>query len=174
MVINLDNINVIKIDTGINFFDHMLEQFAKHSGIGLEIKVDGDLEVDEHHTIEDTALVLGEAVRKALGDKRGIERYGFVLPMDESLAMVALDLSGRPSSKIDAEFPTPRVNDFSSEMLVHFLRSFSDSARVALHVQVTGENTHHMFEAVFKGLGRAFSQAINQRNQELPTTKGVL
>ncbi len=172
--VNLDRSELIRIDTGIKFFDHMLEQFAKHSGIGLVIKAHGDLEIDEHHTIEDIALVLGEVVRQALGDKRGIERYGFVLPMDESLAMVALDLSGRPCAKIEAEFATPRVNDFSSEMLVHFLRSLSDSARIALHVRVTGENTHHMFEAVFKGLGRAFSQAINKRSQELPTTKGVL
>jgi imidazoleglycerol-phosphate dehydratase/histidinol-phosphatase len=174
LMVNLDNSKVQKIDTGIKFFDHMLEQFAKHSGIGLEIKVEGDLEVDEHHTIEDTALVLGKAIRQALGDKRGIERYGFVLPMDEALATVALDLSGRPYSKIDADFITARVNDFSSEMLVHFLRSLTDSARIALHVQVKGENTHHMFEAVFKCLGRAFSQAIFQKNLELPSTKGVL
>lgn len=172
--INLDNSNIINIDTGIFFFNHMLEQFAKHSGIGLAIKANGDVEVDEHHTIEDTALVLGEAIRQALGDKRGIQRYGYVLPMDEALATVALDLSGRPYSKINAQFQTPRVNDFSSEMLQHFLRSFSDSARLTLHVQVTGENTHHMFEAVFKGLGRAFAQAINQCNEGLPTTKGVL
>lgn len=174
VMVNLDRLDMIQVDTGIKFFDHMLEQFAKHSGIGLDIKVKGDLEIDEHHTIEDTALVLGKALRSALGDKRGIQRYGFVLPMDEALATVALDLSGRPYAKIDAAFHTTRVNDFSTEMFVHFLRSFSDSARIALHVQVSGENTHHMFESVFKGLGRAFSQAILQRDQALPTTKGVL
>jgi len=174
VMVNLDEPESIQIKTGIGFFDHMLEQLAKHSGIGLVIRVQGDLQVDDHHTIEDTALTLGAALRQALGDKRGIERYGFVLPMDEALAMVAIDLSGRPCAQIDAEFSCPRVGDFSSEMLVHFLRSFAESLSAALHVQVSGENTHHMFESIFKGLGRALAQAITRVNQVLPTTKGVL
>lgn len=174
VIVDLDQPQSVQIETGIGFFDHMLEQLAKHGGIGLVIRVKGDLQVDEHHTIEDTALTLGATLRQALGDKRGIGRYGFVLPMDEALAMVALDLSGRPSAQIDAEFTCPREGDFSSEMLVHFLRSFAESLCASLHVQVSGENTHHMFESVFKGLGRALAQAIVRVNQTLPTTKGVL
>jgi len=174
VAIDLDRPDEVKIATGIAFFDHMLEQLARHSGMGLVIEAVGDLQVDEHHTIEDTALVVGATLREALGDKRGIGRYGFVLPMDEALATVAIDLSGRPYAEIEANFITQRVGDFSSEMFTHFLRSFAQSLSAALHVKVTGENTHHMFEAVFKGLGRALRQAITRVDQQLPTTKGVL
>lgn len=174
VMIDLDQPETVLVETGIGFYDHMLEQLAKHSGIGLVVSVEGDLQVDEHHTIEDTALVLGAVMREALGDKRGIGRYGFVLPMDEALATIALDLSGRPYAQIEAEFTSPRVNDFSSEMLKHFLQSFAESLCAALHVQVKGENTHHMFEAIFKGLGRALRQAIARVDQQLPSTKGVL
>lgn len=174
VTIDLDRGNDVRINTGIAFFDHMLEQLARHSGMGLVLAAQGDLQVDEHHTIEDTALAMGATLKEALGDKLGIGRYGFVLPMDEALATVAIDLSGRPCAAIEANFITPRVGDFSTEMFKHFLQSFAHSLSAALHVKVTGENTHHMFEAVFKGLGRALRQAIQRVDQQLPSTKGVL
>ena len=171
---DLDAEGRIEVETGIGFFDHMLEQIAKHGGFSLVLRCDGDLHVDEHHTVEDVAIVLGNALRKALGDKRGIGRYGFLLPMDESAATVALDLSGRASFVFDAPFPREAVGEMSTEMVSHFFRSLAESLGAALHVSVRGENTHHMVEACFKGVGRSLRQAIRQDGAELPTTKGTL
>jgi imidazoleglycerol-phosphate dehydratase/histidinol-phosphatase len=172
--VDLDAEGRIEVSTGIGFFDHMLEQIAKHGGFSLLLSCDGDLHVDEHHTVEDAAIVLGSALREALGDKRGIARYGFLLPMDESLARVALDLSGRASFVFDAPFPRDAVGEMSTEMVSHFFRSLAESLGAALHVDVKGENTHHMVEACFKGVGRCLRQAIRQEGAELPTTKGIL
>ena len=172
--VNLDTEGRIEVRTGIGFFDHMLEQIAKHGGFSLVLTCDGDLHVDEHHTVEDVAIVMGSALRRALGDKRGIGRYGFLLPMDESAATVALDLSGRASFVFDAAFPRDTVGEMSTEMVGHFFRSLSESLGAALHVSVKGENTHHMVEACFKGVGRSLRQAIRQQGAELPTTKGTL
>ena len=172
--VNLDTEGRIAVRTGIGFFDHMLEQIAKHGGFSLELRCDGDLHVDEHHTVEDVAIVLGNALREALGDKRGIGRYGFLLPMDESAATVALDLSGRASFVFDAHFPRDAVGEMSTEMVSHFFRSLAESLGAALHISVRGENTHHMVEACFKGVGRCLRQAIRQEGAELPTTKGTL
>jgi imidazoleglycerol-phosphate dehydratase/histidinol-phosphatase len=172
--INLDTEDRIDVSTGIGFFDHMLEQIAKHGGFSLVLNCAGDLHVDEHHTVEDVAIVLGNALREALGDKRGIARYGFLLPMDESVANVALDLSGRASFVFDAPFPRDTVGEMSTEMVSHFFRSLADSLGAALQVSVKGDNTHHMVEACFKGVGRSLRQAIRQEGGELPTTKGTL
>ncbi len=172
--VNLDNPHPIIIKTGIGFFDHMLEQLAKHSGMGLTLEVLGDLHIDEHHTIEDTALALGEAIRKALGDKLGITRYGFLLPMDEALTQVALDLSGRSYFEFDGHFNRENVGELSTEMIPHFFRSLADGLHATLHIKTTGENTHHMVESMFKGVGRALKQAITQQGFDLPSTKGVL
>ncbi len=172
--VDLDNAGRIEVQTGIGFFDHMLEQIAKHGGFSLSLLCDGDLHVDEHHTVEDVAIVLGTALREALGDKRGIGRYGFLLPMDESAATVALDLSGRASFVFDASFPRDAVGEMSTEMVSHFFRSLADSLGAALHISVKGENTHHMVEACFKGVGRSLRQAIRREGAELPTTKGTL
>jgi imidazoleglycerol-phosphate dehydratase/histidinol-phosphatase len=162
------------IDTGIGFFDHMLEQLARHGGFALELRCSGDLEVDEHHTVEDCALALGQALDRALADRRGIGRYGFVLPMDESLAQVAVDLSGRPALVFDANFPRDQVGGLSTEMVRHFFQSLSQSLRAALHLEVSGDNTHHMVEALFKGAGRALRPALQRAGSELPSTKGML
>jgi imidazoleglycerol-phosphate dehydratase/histidinol-phosphatase len=172
--VDLDTEGRIEVSTGIGFFDHMLEQIAKHGGFSLLLSCDGDLHVDEHHTVEDVAIVLGSALREALGDKRGIARYGFLLPMDESIARVALDLSGRASFVFDAPFPRDAVGEMSTEMVSHFFRSLAESLGAALHVSVTGENTHHMVEACFKAVGRSLRQAIRQEGAELPSTKGTL
>jgi imidazoleglycerol-phosphate dehydratase/histidinol-phosphatase len=172
--VNLDSGSEIIVSSGIGFYDHMLEQIAKHGGFGLHLHCDGDLEIDEHHTVEDTAICLGTALRKALGNKFGIARYGFLLPMDESQAKVALDLSGRASFKFSASFPRDNVGELSTEMVEHFFRSLGDSLGAALHIEVTGENTHHMIEACFKSVGRAMRQAISRDGTELPSTKGTL
>lgn len=172
--INLDAEEPVVIDTGIGFFDHMLEQIAKHAGLSLELSCSGDLDVDAHHTVEDTAIALGEVLRQALGSKRGIGRFGFLLPMDETEARVSLDLSGRPFSKFEGRIDAREVGGLPTEMVPHFFRSFSDAARAAVHITVTGENSHHMVEACFKGLGRALRQAIRQDGDSLPSTKGVL
>ncbi len=163
-----------EVNTGIGFFDHMLEQVSKHGGFRLELKTDGDLEVDEHHTVEDTAIALGSALRDALGDKRGIGRYGFTVPMDESEARSSLDLSGRGAFVFKGEFPRDNVGELSTEMVEHFFRSLAESLGAALHIEVTGENTHHMVEGCFKSVGRSLRQAIRTEGTDLPSTKGVL
>ena len=162
------------VATGIGFFDHMLDQLSSHGGFRLELSCKGDLEIDEHHTVEDCALALGQALDSALGDRRGIGRYGFVLPMDESLAQVAVDLSGRPAFEFMADFPRDTVGGLSTEMVRHFFASLSQSLGAALHLEVKGDNTHHMVEALFKGTGRALRPALARRGTELPSTKGVL
>ena len=172
--VNLDSANTRSIATGIGFFDHMLEQIAKHAGIGLQLTCNGDIEVDEHHTVEDTAICLGSALRQALGNKHGVNRYGFLLPMDESQSKVALDLSGRAAFAFSADFPRDQVGELSTEMVEHFFRSLAESLGAALHIEVTGENTHHMVEACFKGVGRALRQAVARQGTEMPSTKGTL
>jgi imidazoleglycerol-phosphate dehydratase/histidinol-phosphatase len=172
--VNLDSTSSAGIDSGIGFYDHMLEQISRHGGFGLTLSCDGDLDVDEHHTVEDTAICLGTALRKALGNKFGIGRYGFLLPMDESEARVALDLSGRASFHFSGDFPRDKVGELSTEMVEHFFRSLAESMGAALHIEVKGENTHHMVEACFKSVGRALRQAISRQGSELPSTKGTL
>jgi len=172
--VNLDSARNTRISTGIGFFDHMLEQIARHGGFGLVLECVGDLNVDEHHTVEDTAICLGNALRTALDNKFGIGRYGFLLPMDESEARVVLDLSGRASYKFSATFPRDTVGGLSTEMVEHFFRSLAESLGAALHVEVQGENTHHMVEACFKSTGRALRQAIGRTGTQLPSTKGTL
>jgi imidazoleglycerol-phosphate dehydratase/histidinol-phosphatase len=172
--VDLDQCKKIQIETGLGFFNHMLEQLASHAGMGLILKVTGDIEVDEHHTVEDTALTLGEAIRSALGDKRGINRYGFLLPMDEAEAQVSLDLSGRPYFKFTGEFIRETVGGLPTELIPHFFRSLSETLGAAIHITVTGENAHHMIESIFKAVGRSLRQAIHQQGSVLPSTKGVL
>jgi imidazoleglycerol-phosphate dehydratase/histidinol-phosphatase len=162
------------IATGLGFFDHMLEQIAKHGGFALDLQCSGDLQIDEHHTIEDCALALGSALREALGDKRGIARYGFLLAMDEAEAQVALDLSGRPFFVWEGHFARERVGDLPTELVPHFFRSLAEALGAALHVSVRGENAHHMIESCFKGVGRSLRQAIRLEGSELPSTKGSL
>jgi imidazoleglycerol-phosphate dehydratase / histidinol-phosphatase len=174
VAINLDSSAKTRIHTGIGFFDHMLEQIARHGGFGLVVDCDGDLHIDEHHTVEDTAICLGTALREALGNKSGIGRYGFLLPMDESEAKVALDISGRAAFRFVAHFPRDSVGEMSTEMVEHFFRSFAESLGAALHIEVHGENTHHMIEACFKSVGRALRQAVAKTGTELPSTKGIL
>ena len=172
--VDLDAETPVRIRTGIGFFDHMLEQIAKHGGISLVIDCDGDLEVDEHHTVEDVALALGEALRAALGEKRGINRFGFLLPMDETAAQISLDLSGRAYLVFDGKFPRPEVGQLPTELVPHFFRSVADSLGANLHIAVRGENTHHMVEACFKGFGRTLRQAVARAGTSLPSTKGTL
>lgn len=175
--LNLDGTGAYEITTGIGFFDHMLAQLSKHSLIDMNIVVKGDLHIDEHHTVEDTGLTLGEAIRQALGDKRGIERYGFLLPMDESLAQVALDLGGRPYFAFKGGFERETVGEFPTELVEDFFRGFADGLRANLHIKVEGRNDHHKIEAIFKSVARALKQAvaIDQRAASiLPSTKGTL
>jgi imidazoleglycerol-phosphate dehydratase/histidinol-phosphatase len=175
--LNLDGNGHCDIKTGLHFFDHMLEQLGKHGSTDLEIKVTGDLHIDEHHTIEDTALALGEAYLKALGDKKGIYRYGFLLPMDDVLAQAAIDFGGRPWIVWDAEFKREKVGDMPTEMFYHFFKSFSDTAKCNLNIKAEGANEHHKIEAIFKALARAIKMAVmrDPRNiNQLPSTKGVL
>jgi imidazoleglycerol-phosphate dehydratase / histidinol-phosphatase len=174
VTVNLDATAPIKIATGIGFFDHMLEQLAKHGGFSLELTCKGDLEIDEHHTVEDCALAVGEALRLALGEKLGLARYGFVLPMDEAQVRVAIDLSGRAYGVFEGKFGRESVGGLPTELVSHFFRSLAESLKAALHVTVTGDNAHHMIEACFKGTGRALRQAFRREGDELPTTKGVL
>jgi imidazoleglycerol-phosphate dehydratase/histidinol-phosphatase len=164
-----------KINTGLKFFDHMLDQIARHSGCSLQLTVKGDLEVDEHHTIEDTAIVLGQAYNQLLGNKIGINRYGFLLPMDDAQAKVAIDFSGRPWFKWNVDFTREYVGDFPTEMASHFFKTFSDNAQCNLHIEAGGENSHHVLESVFKGVAKAIKDAITRNNShEIPSTKGVL
>lgn len=172
--VNLDSEQPVRIASGIGFLDHMLEQIARHGGFSLELDCRGDLHVDEHHTVEDIALALGSALRKALGDKRGIARFGFLLPMDETEAQVSLDLSGRPYFVFEGEFPRPAVGELATELVPHFFRSLADSLGAALHVRVRGENAHHMVESCFKATGRALRQAVRIESESLPSTKGLL
>lgn len=174
--VNLDGTGKCQISTGLGFFDHMLEQIGRHSGIDLKIKTVGDLHVDEHHTIEDTAIALGDALRQALGDKRGIERYGYVLPMDDCLCTVAIDFGGRPWLVWDAEFKREKIGDMPTEMFLHFFKSLSDSARMNLFIRAEGANEHHKIEGIFKGLARAIKMAIRRDifKYTLPSTKGTL
>jgi imidazoleglycerol-phosphate dehydratase/histidinol-phosphatase len=175
--LNLDGSGACSIATGLHFFDHMLEQLGKHGSTDLSIQVKGDLHIDEHHTIEDTALALGEAYAKALGDKKGIYRYGFLLPMDDALAQVAIDFGGRPWLVWDAKFNREKVGDMPTELFFHFFKSFSDAAKCNLNIQIAGDNEHHKIEAAFKGLARAIKMAVQRdpRNlNQLPSTKGVL
>lgn len=174
VTVNLDATAPVKIVTGIGFFDHMLEQLAKHGGFALDLDCRGDLEIDEHHTVEDCALALGEALRVALGAKLGIARYGFVLPMDEAQVRVAIDLSGRAYGVFEGKFAREAVGGLPTELVPHFFRSLAESLKAAVHVTITGENTHHMIEACFKGTGRALRQAFRREGEELPSTKGVL
>ncbi len=174
VAVDLDAERAASIATGIGFFDHMLAQLAAHGGFALELDCKGDLHVDEHHTVEDTALALGEALRRALGDKAGIGRYGFVLPMDEARVQVALDLSGRGHAAFEGRFPREQVGALPTELVPHFFRSLGDALGAAIHVSVTGENTHHMIEACFKGVGRALRQAVRREAGAVPSTKGVL
>jgi imidazoleglycerol-phosphate dehydratase/histidinol-phosphatase len=176
VTLSLDGNGDTEISTGIGFFDHMLDQLGRHGGIDLQVHVKGDLHVDEHHTIEDTAIALGEAFHKALGDKRGIERYAFVLPMDDSLASVAIDFGGRSWIVWKAEFKREKIGDMPTEMFYHFFKSFSDAAKCNLTMEVTGSNEHHMIEGLFKAFARALGKAVklDADSNRLPTTKGKL
>lgn len=179
ITVNLNEETTSKINSGISFFDHMLEQLAKHAGFSLMLKAQGDLEIDDHHTVEDIGIALGQALSQALGDKRGIGRYGFLLPMDEALATVAIDLSGRPFTafqgfQFNGNFHRETIGNFSTELVPHFFRSFSDALGATLHIKIEGENTHHMIESIFKGVGRSLKQAIQKTGDSIPSTKGVL
>lgn len=174
--VNLDGSGDSEISTGLHFFDHMLEQISKHGNLDMKINVKGDLQVDEHHTIEDTGIVLGEAVLKALGKKKGIERYGFLLPMDDCLAQVAIDFGGRPWLMWEADFQREKIGDVPTEMFYHFFKSFTDSSKCNLNIKVEGDNEHHKIESVFKAFAKAVKMAVKQtdKNFNLPSTKGSL
>ncbi len=174
--LNLDGKGKASIDTGLNFFNHMLDQLSRHSGIDITLKTLGDLQIDEHHTIEDTAIALGEAFYKALGDKKGIERYGFTLPMDDCLAQVAIDFGGRNWLVWDATFKREKIGDVPTEMFYHFFKSFSDASKSNLNIKAEGENEHHKIESIFKALAKSIKKAIKRdsENMELPSTKGTL
>lgn len=173
--VNLDGTGATKIHTGIGFFDHMLDQIARHAGFDLELQVEGDTHVDDHHTIEDSALALGAALREALGDKRGIGRFGFFLPMDDASAQVAIDLSGRAFSKFEGGFDREYVGEMATEMVPHFFRSFADGLNANIHIRIEGQNTHHRVESAFKAVGRSLRAAIARSDKGgIPSTKGVL
>ncbi len=174
--LNLDGKGNTQIDTGLHFFNHMLEQLGRHSGVDLAIKVDGDLHIDEHHTIEDTAITLGEAFAMALGNKKGIERYGFMLPMDDCLAQAAIDFGGRSWLVWDVQFFREKIGDMPTEMFYHFFKSFTDAAKCNLNIKAAGENEHHKIESIFKALAKAIKQAVKRDvdNEQLPSTKGLL
>ncbi len=173
--LNLDGTGQNNLNTGLGFFDHMLEQLARHGGVDLNIQVQGDLHIDQHHTVEDVALALGEAFLQALGSKKGIARYGFLLPMDESLAQVAIDFGGRPWIIWEAQYNREMVGDLPTEMFFHFFKSFSDAAKCNLNIQVTGDNEHHKIEATFKAFAKAIKMAISKTGEAgIPSTKGTL
>lgn len=174
--LNLDGTGKSKINTGLAFFDHMLDQLARHGQMDLEIAVDGDLEVDEHHTIEDTAIALGEAFSMALGNKLGMERYGYCLPMDDCLAQVALDFGGRNWLVWDASFKREKIGEMPTEMFFHFFKSFSDGAKANLNIKAEGTNEHHKIEAIFKAFAKAIKMALKRDPEKmvLPSTKGTL
>ncbi|MEO6719883.1 MAG: bifunctional histidinol-phosphatase/imidazoleglycerol-phosphate dehydratase HisB [Ferruginibacter sp.] len=174
--VNLDGSGKAAINTGLAFFDHMLDQLARHGNLDLIVTCKGDLEIDEHHSIEDTAIALGEAIAQALGNKRGIERYGFLLPMDDCLAQVAIDFGGRSWIVWEAEFKREKIGEMPTEMFFHFFKSFSDAAKCNLNIKAEGINEHHKIEAIFKGFAKAIKMAVKRdiNNNSLPTTKGVL
>ncbi len=173
--VNLDGTGKSAIRTGLGFFDHMLEQIARHGHIDLDIQVQGDLHIDEHHTIEDTAIALGEAFLRALGSKKGIERYGFLLPMDDCLAQVALDFGGRSWLVWEARFEREKIGEMPTEMFMHFFKSFSDSAKCNLNIQASGDNEHHKIESIFKAFAKALRMAVSRtNNHSIPSTKGIL
>jgi len=174
--LNMEGTGLCDISTGIGFFDHMLEQIGRHGLMDLTIKTKGDLNVDEHHTIEDTAIALGECINKALGDKRGIERYGYCLPMDDCLCQVAIDFGGRPWLVWNADFHREKIGDMPTEMFLHFFKSLSDAARMNLNIKAEGQNEHHKIEGIFKALARAIRMAVKRDvyHFQLPSTKGVL
>ncbi len=174
--LNIDGTGKADISTGLHFFDHMLDQIARHGQLDLSIKAIGDLHIDEHHTIEDTGIALGEAFTKAIGNKKGIERYGFSLPMDDCLAQVAIDFGGRPWIEWSAEFKREKVGDMPTEMFFHFFKSFSDAAKCNLNIKAEGDNEHHKIEAIFKAFAKAIKFALKRdpNNNELPSTKGIL
>ncbi len=176
LLMNLDGKGISNINTGLNFFNHMLEQLSRHSGIDIAITVEGDLHIDEHHTIEDTAIALGEAFAIAMGNKKGIERYGFTLPMDDCLAQVAIDFGGRSWLVWHSTFNREKIGDMPTEMFYHFFKSFSDAAKCNLNIKAEGENEHHKIESIFKALAKAIKAAIRRDpdNQQLPSTKGIL
>lgn len=174
ITVNLDGNGKSSISTGLAFFDHMLDQLSRHGNIDLNIQTKGDLHIDEHHTIEDTALALGEAFLKALGNKRGIERYGFALPMDDCLAQVAIDFGGRPWLVWEAEFKREKIGEMPTEMFLHFFKSFSDTAKCNLNIKAEGINEHHKIEAIFKAFAKAIKMAVKKEGSELPSTKGIL
>ncbi|MBT2559026.1 bifunctional histidinol-phosphatase/imidazoleglycerol-phosphate dehydratase HisB [Hymenobacter sp. ISL-91] len=176
IALNLDGNGRPEMHTGLGFFDHMLDQLSKHSGVDMKITVQGDLHIDEHHTIEDTAIALGEAFTQALGDKRGLARYGFLLPMDDVLAQAAIDFSGRPWIVWDAEFKREKVGDMPCEMFYHFFKSFSDAARCNLNIKAEGQNEHHKIEAIFKAVAKSIKMALvrDAGRMEIPSTKGIL
>ena len=173
--LNLDGSGKSSISTGLGFFDHMLEQISKHGNLDLFVKVSGDLHIDEHHTIEDVAITLGEAFLKALGNKKGIERYGFLLPMDDCLSQVVIDFGGRPWLVWSADFKREKIGEMPTELFMHFFKSFSDNAKCNLNIKAEGENEHHKIEAIFKGFAKAIKMAINKTGDtSIPSTKGML
>jgi imidazoleglycerol-phosphate dehydratase/histidinol-phosphatase len=172
--VNLDETGPVQIETGVGFFDHMLEQIAAHGGFSLRLKCEGDLHTDPHHTIEDSAIALGQALKQALGERKGIQRYGFVLPMDEANAVVSIDLSGRPYPVFEGEFESPYIGEYRTDMTAHVFRSLAEHLGAAVHIKVTGDDDHHKTEACYKGFGRALRQAIKVEGDAIPSTKGVL
>jgi len=174
VAVNLDQAQPVRMQTGVGFFDHMLEQIARHAGISLQVECQGDLVIDDHHSVEDVGLALGQALKQALGDKRGIQRYGFALPMDETEAQVLLDLGGRPYSVFEAKFQREKIGELSTEMLPHFFRSVAETLGANLHIRAQGQNDHHIAEGIFKAFARSLREAVKKSGTDLPSTKGTL